>query len=81
MGYSGSMVLVIALIFLVLAFVATWVWWAMANRIYPGADKSTGQSVPLPGEGDVLNTSQARVVRDVPSPSVTPNPSEKGQKT
>lgn len=76
MGYSGSMVLVIAVIFLIVSFVAAWVWWAMANRIYPGADKSTGQSVPLPGVDATVDARGARVIRDPAPPSA--KPSEKG---
>lgn len=47
MGEHGTVIFAVAGGFLVLAVVAALVWWSLADRVFPGADRATGQRVDV----------------------------------
>jgi hypothetical protein len=64
MGGNSTVILIVAGIFLVVAIVATIVWWSLADRIYPGASESTGQYIgkDTHRRGDLLGESPIIIV-------------------
>lgn len=52
-------------IFLLVSIVSAMVWWSLADRMFPGADKATGQRVDVFETGKV-DRSRATVIRSTP---------------
>ncbi len=47
MGGNTTVIWIVAGLFLIVAVVSAIIWWSLADRIYPGASKSTGQYIDL----------------------------------
>jgi hypothetical protein len=69
MSQQSWIILIAIVVFLAIAVTAALIWWHMADVLYPGTDKKTGQRIF--GKGGVSANPNATVVKGFEEP---PNP-------
>jgi len=56
---NATVIWIVAGLFLIVAIIATIVWWSLADRIYPGASDSTGQYIDVGGRDSAKRRSHS----------------------